>query len=374
MGRRALILRSNPVAPDSRVEKEAAALRGNGYDIKILAWDRRASHKTVEGHVNAFGHDVPAVLFGHAANFGDGFKSLSPFLMFQWDLFRWLIANKNEYDLIHACDFDTAFTASIANIFLRKKLIFDIFDYIGGQRESRLQKILCNLHTWIINRADATIICTEERKRQIGNAKPKRLCIIHNTPPRIDVTSGEGHSNQDTKIKVCYVGILQDYRLLKEIPEFFIRHPEFEFHIGGFGKYEEFYKDLALKYPNIRYYGALKYQDTLKLETESDIMLAIYDPTIENHVFAAPNKFYESLMIGKPVVMVKGTGMSNIVDQYKLGEIINYSLESFEKGLLCLAARRKEWPAISLKMKEVYNQYSWDEMKRRLIALYQELI
>ena len=34
-------------------------------------------------------------------------------------------------------------------------------------------------------------------------------------------------------------------------------------------------------------------------------MTAIYDPNISNHYYAAPNKFYEALMLGKPLIMVK---------------------------------------------------------------------
>lgn len=37
---RVCILRSNPVRPDSRVEKEAWSLAKAGYDVHILAWDR----------------------------------------------------------------------------------------------------------------------------------------------------------------------------------------------------------------------------------------------------------------------------------------------------------------------------------------------
>jgi len=35
-----VITRSNPVAPDPRVEKIARALQGKGYRVSIVAWDR----------------------------------------------------------------------------------------------------------------------------------------------------------------------------------------------------------------------------------------------------------------------------------------------------------------------------------------------
>jgi len=366
-----IIIRSNQVAPDSRVEKETSALAEYGYNVKILAWDRRSNHKKTEEYIEAFGQRIPIVRFGHKANFGDGLKSIKSYLGFQWSIFKWLIANRQQYDVIHACDFDTAFTSTIANLFLKKKFIFDIFDYIAGERQTIIQKTLCRLQNAIINRADVTIICTEERQKQIQPSIPKKLVVIHNTPPKSGLC--QQFRPPRNLIKICYVGILQDYRLLEEIPEFFIKHPEFEFHIGGFGKFESLYQDLSHKYPNIKYYGRLQYQDTLKLECECDIMLAIYDPAIENHIFAAPNKFYEALMLGKPLIMAKGTGMSQLIEQYQLGETIEYSVQGFEQGILRLVKQKDKWSDIHNKMNEVYASYSWNEMKHRLIDLYKDI-
>ena len=370
MNQSTIIIRSNQVAPDSRVEKEAAALVEQGHYVKILAWDRRSTHPESLEEISAFGYDIPIVRFGHKANFGEGLKSIGSYLGFQWSVFKWLVKNRREFDVIHACDFDTALTSTIANFFLKKKYIFDIFDYLGGERANLAQKILCAIQNFIINRSDATIICTEKRLAQIRPSSPKKLVVIHNTPPK----AGEKDAfiPPHNPVKICYVGILQDFRLLEELPEFFITHPEYEFHIGGFGKFESLYKDLSERYSNIKFYGSLQYQDTLQLEKDCDIMLAIYDPKIENHIFAAPNKFYEGLMLGKPLVMVHGTGMSEIVEKYRIGETIDYSVESFAQGISRLVARKNKWPEICSKMHDIYNDYSWDEMKQRLANLYAE--
>ena len=100
-------------------------------------------------------------------------------------------------------------------------------------------------------------------------------------------------------------------------------------------------------------------------------MLAIYDPSIDNHFYAAPNKFYESLMLGKPVIMVKNTGMSGVVSQNDIGVLIDYSKESFISGVNELIDRKSQWQVMKERMKKLYReQYSWDEMERRLLELY----
>ena len=131
---------------------------------------------------------------------------------------------------------------------------------------------------------------------------------------------------------------------------------------------------MAERFDNIYYYGRLSYDQTLSLENECDIMLAIYDPTIENYRFAAPNKFYESLMLGKPVIMARGTGMSEVVEDNAIGELIAYSKEGFMDGVNRLIARKDQWDSIGSKMKALYrDRYCWDEMERRLIQIYAQL-
>lgn len=367
-----VFLRSNAIRPDSRVEKEVACLVEAGYRVVILAWDRDSDHKPVKEVLTAFGVDIPIIRFGIKARFGAGLKTIRQFMLFQFALYRWLKKNRTRYDIIHACDFDTALTASWIQKRYKKKLVFDIFDFLAGEPKNFFQKLIKQTQIRLINRADATIICTEKRKKQIRDANPKKLCVIHNTPP---VVSFENNIVRNTdSIRVCYVGILQEYRLLEIIPQFFIENPKIEFHVGGFGKFEQMYSDLADKYPNIKFYGRIPYEETLKLERSCDIMLAIYDPALENHRFAAPNKFYESLNLAKPVIMVKGTGMSEVVSEYNIGETIDYSLDGFTTGMKQLISKREQWPAMAERMYKIYKeQFNWAEMKIRLLALYSSL-
>jgi glycosyltransferase involved in cell wall biosynthesis len=165
-------------------------------------------------------------------------------------------------------------------------------------------------------------------------------------------------------------------RFLQAYPEISAvgENNELELHVAGFGTLEAFFTEQAQTYDNIYFYGRLKYDHTLSLENECDIMLAIYDPTIDNHRFAAPNKFYESLLLGKPVIMVRGTGMSEVVGENGVGELIEFSKEGFIDGVNRLLKRKEEWPLIGDRMKEIYrDQYCWDEMERRLIQTYTEI-
>lgn len=376
--KRVILLRSNPVNPDPPVEKAALALLSAGYNVTIIGWDRDNNDELKKDVIQISDYEAEVIRFGIKAQFSGGIrKNLFPLCRFLKRLRSWLVKNRAAYDVIHAFDFDTGFIAARYAKKFGKKLVYHILDYYvdsHGLRKTILENPILTLENAVINYADATIICTEKRKEQIVGSTPKRLAVIHNTPSASRFKQCDIKTKQTGRIKIVYVGILQPARLLKEIAEAVSENNSFELHVGGFGSYEEYFKDMANRYDNIYYYGCLTYEQTLSLENECDIMLAIYDPTIENHRFAAPNKFYESLMLGKPVIMVRGTGMSEIVENNAVGELIEYSKEGFIDGVNRLMKRKDEWHSIGNRMKEIYrNQYCWDEMERRLIQIYTDL-
>ena len=364
------MLRSNPVNPDSRVEKECSSLANNGYDVMVLCWDRQSTHPIEEGMLA----DGKTRVFriGAKASFGEGFKNLRAYLSFQFKMRKWLKKHRNEFQAIHACDFDTAFFSyGIAKRY-KKKFIFDIFDFICGDGSTFFKRRVKNAQIKLINNADATIICTEDRRKQIIQANPKALYVIHNSPNGSIIDNcGESATKNEYDINVVYVGILSNNRLLLEEAEVFKKHPTWHFVVGGFGLHEEFFKETSAKYPNIEFIGKTDYKTTLLTEKSADVLLAIYDPSIENHIYAAPNKFYESLMLGKPVIMVENTGMAENVAKYNIGELIDYTSEGFEQAIINLIARKQEWPLISDKMKKLYStDYDWSIMEARLLDLY----
>ncbi|MGM0777904.1 MAG: glycosyltransferase family 4 protein [Bacillota bacterium] len=373
---RIVFMRSNPVSPDPRVEKEVGSLSKNFENIHVLAWDRSEKYPQKDQSLYVGKNSCQITRFGIPATYGGGFKTnLLPLISFQVKLFNWLYRNKNSYDVIHACDFDTALIGYICAKLFRKKVVYDMFDCVTSpfHGPKLVGSMVERIDTAIMNRVNALIICTEKRKKQITKSSPKKLAVIHNTPSMENMQQGKIPLKAN-KIKIVYVGVLSGGRFIEQLIDVVIKNPRYELHIGGFGLLENKIKQIADENENIIFYGKLPYEKTIALEHSCDIMTAIYNPEVSNHFFAAPNKFYEALMLGKPLIMVKNTGMSEIVEEYKIGEVIDYNVESLENAIASLVNRKDDWPEISRKMKQLYNKYySWDEMERRLVELYRNL-
>ena len=370
-----VLIRSNPVRPYPRLEKMAGCLLRRGYGVTVLAWDRESDYEPKEEELQLGDQRCKIVRIGLKGQFSGGIKkNLKGLIGFQRFIFNWLKVHSEEYDVVHAYDLDTGYTAQKAAKRFHKVFVYDIPDYYCDSHfyKGLLRKSVIFVENRVINKAFATIICTEERKKQIAGSRPKRLYVIHNTP---SVPMKYQDFSNGNKIKLVYVGIFGNGRFLKEICDFVSKHNGFEFHIGGYGaNMEAYFSSCAEQNENIIYYGKVPYQKTLEIEREADILPIIYNPYHNENVFAAPNKFYEALALGKPMVMAKGTGMSSVVEENDLGETIEYNVESFEKAIDRLIDRKSEWPAIGKREQELYkSKYSWTEMEKRIHKLYDEV-
>ena len=375
---RIILLRSTAVMPDPPVEKMASTLITLGHEVKILAWDRDNIYRERTSRKRLTNGEVDIIHFGIPAEYSGGLKNLKALALFELRILRWLMRHHNEYDAIHAFDFDTGFAAMPCCRIFRKKLIYHVLDYyIEGHILSckMLNPIIEFFEIRVINAADATIICTEKRKQQISKALPRKLYVIHNTPEAtIEPDNSFQLHGEHNKTKVAYVGVLSRMRLLKETVEAIAQMDSVEMHIGGFGEYEGWIQEAANRFGNIFFYGRLQYGQTLALERQCDIMVAVYDPSIRNHQYAAPNKFYESLMLGKPIIMAQNTGYDEVIRSKDLGILTEYSKDGIVHVIHDLVNRKSDWKTMGERAKRLYDEaYSWRIMQQRIEEIYRDL-
>lgn len=378
---RVVLIRSNPVKPYPRLEKTANALLKAGYSVKVLAWDRSADYKAREEILTLPNGEVPIVRAGIKGEFSAGFKkNLFPLLKFERFIYSWLSKHRNEYDVIHAYDFDTGFTAKHCAKRFKKPLIYDIPDYYADSHalgKGFIRDTVRRCENNVINSADGVLICTDKRKEQIAGTSPKRLVVLHNTPydKQCGTFDESEFSFSKDKLKLAYIGIFGRARFLDKIAEVVQSRDDCEFHIGGFGaSMERYFEELSAKDNRIKYYGRTSYDKTLYIEQNCDIICAMYDPKVPNHHYAAPNKFYEAMMLGKPIIMVKNTGMDEIVSRQNTGKVIDYTAESLDKALTELISERDKFDEMGKKARALYDeQFSWSVMEKRLLDLYKEI-
>ncbi len=371
---RIVYLRSNPINPDPRSEKEISAAIEYGHSVVALAWDRRVKKfGIIEETLKLPNGEIPIYRFNIKADFGQGLSNLKPLLKWQRELLKWLIKNRKSYDLIHACDFDTVLPALFMKIFYRKKFIYDIYDFYVDAFgvPNKLKPIVKSLDFYAIKKAEATIIVNESRIEQIKGSKPNKLVIIHNTPKEIQIEATNKIAKKPT---IFYGGILVGSRMILETINICKRHPEWNFVIAGFGNIEDKCKQAAESYENIIYLGKIPYSEIIANTKAADVVFACYDPNVPNHKYSSPNKLYEAMMCKKPIIVCKGTGIDKLVRKEKIGLVCDFDEKSLEDTFEKLLTNKSISNAMGEKARLLYDgKYSWDIMEKRLGELYLEI-
>lgn len=368
---RVLFCRSNPVDPDPRVEREAAALAASGYEVEILAWDRTGSLPEEDIREGIPVHRLPI-----RARFAQGLGNLWPLLRWLFGLTIWLIRQRGKVDLIHACDFDTVGPALLCKFLFGKGVIYDIFDFYADYLRATpgwMKRVIRRLDFLAIRWADAVILVDECRREQIKGSQPKRVVVIHNSPRDVYCQMAGKELDADKDLVLIYVGLLQVERGLLELLDVIARHPTWSLHLAGFGGDEPRIVERAQELENVSWYGRIDYRRALELTAGSDVSIATYDPGIPNHRYASPNKIYEAMMLAKPVVVARHTHMDRMVEEWDCGRVVTYGDPAdLEKALSELEGNPLLREELGANGRSAYeSHYSWSTMQSRLLALYE---
>lgn len=317
-----VLLRSTDGNPDSRLEKYINALEFARYSYLELCWDRKGKFEDT-GHI---------LYYKKKALYGSGWGNLKGILGFDFFLIKKLIKYRKKYSIIHACDFDTVLPAIIMKLFFRKKVIYDIFDWYVDSRElniSFIKYFVLLMETISLKISDITIICEKERKKQLC-VIPRELWVLPNIPNLGNCSFHRSKCNSEM-INISYVGVFAKHRGIEKILKVVMNNPlKYRLNIAGFGELESMVKSAAMNSSNIVYYGSVKYMDGLSIMSGSDIILAIYEKTIPNHIYAAPNKYYEGLCLGIPILTTIGTFVGAKTDAKSTGFSIGETYEEMD--------------------------------------------
>lgn len=375
------IVRSNPMAPDPRTKKEAITLSKNGFSVKVIAWDKEGNLKQFESEKFGKVYRIRTKILSNKNIKIKHFKGLINIALWNFSLLKFFVKHRNEYAVIHVLDFDSIIPAYLCKVFLHKKVIYDVADFYSDMLVNvspTLRKILRFIDLFIINRVDAVILPDEQRAKWIEGANPKSLTFIYNSVPGEILQYAENSADLGSvEHKITYIGLLAFERGLLPIINVVKKLSNWRLILGGFGGNEPEIRKICKDVKNIEVLGKMSYEEVIRLESVSDILFATYDPSIPNHRFSSPNKLFEAMAFGKPIIVARGTGVDKIVEKYNLGFVVDYGNEQqLEKVLKEVETwdkeKKKQFAEHSIK---IYNEnFSWEIMEKRLVDLYSNLL
>lgn len=321
-----ILFRSNNIF-DSRVNKYYNYYERAGIDYTIVGWDRKC-----EG-LQRKRYDFFRCRAGEAVG---GVRAMRNHI--RWMLFVYKYLKSHKYvTTVHACDLNSAFPAAVFKALHKNEatLIFDACDWFSSNfaHYRMLSKILKWMERYTCNRADELVICEPERKAQIQFKLKKEPLVMPNIPEIdmkeiTDVQAKYKFDNDNPTL--AYVGGFTNGRFLMELFNLAETEP-FNLLIAGSGvkEYEDRCNELNNR-ENVRFFGRVNMVDGLNMENAADVIFAMYCKINPNHVYAAPNKYYEAMMLGKPLITTKGTIPGDKVVRHGTGWAVEEDIEDLQ--------------------------------------------
>lgn len=317
----------NPFTNDSRVLKEALSLKHAGYEPFIVALHEQglAEQDTV--------HGIPV---SRIRLLSRGWPKVLPVQIFKY--FEWLwraFLRSRKADIVHCNDLPTLPAGAAARLLSRKRtrVVYDAheFEINDVANEPRWKiRVKSIMERFWIRHADATMTVSEsiadEYVRMYGIPKP---ALVLNCPPLAPLPEADLFRSTlgiaRASVIFLYQGGLAPGRGIESIIAAFKELSDNDRVVVfmGYGPMEGAIKQAAAQHSNIFYHPAVS-PDVLPAYTASaDFGLCLIENLCLSYYYCLPNKLFEYLMAGLPVLVSDLQELRRFICAHPVGQILS---------------------------------------------------
>lgn len=237
-----------------------------------------------------------------------------------------------DYDIIHFHDPELIPLGVFLKI-LGCKVIYDVHEDISQQVYSKkyIPNWLCNIVSAFCRYIELIAILNFDgfscATPFIGRRFPKRKTqIVQNFPIVNELTSPITGSYEKRKKQVCYIGVISEVRGIIEIIRAmeYVETPNVILALGGnFSPKALENKILGEKGWNFcKYYGFVDRKKIAEIFLQSRVGLVLFHPE-SNHINAQPNKFFEYMSSGLPIIASNFPLWKKIIEKIQCGLVVD---------------------------------------------------
>jgi glycosyltransferase involved in cell wall biosynthesis len=310
-----VVLRTNP--KDSSLARLLGVLTQE-YDTLALIWDRTADYRCPVTSSRLVVR--PSTRRGEYYRLSTVLTvaSLQP-----WFLVKTLRARPRA---VHAMDLDTGLVGLLAARLLRVPFVYQCLDPYAGSLPvgwpTVIGRVVNRIENAVISRSDLFVITDRKRLVQHGDARPRRVTELPNIPMRR--LSPQPWATGD--LTVGYVGSLVPHRSLDTIIDTVgeLADQGVRLVMGGFGPLEPELRSRAASCVNVNFLGWVPDDEVMATMGAFDVFVQIEDPGHPAYRWVSPNKLFESMALGRPIIVATGTLAAARIEESGHGITVAY--------------------------------------------------
>lgn len=312
---------------DSRMNKYVHALKAHGDHVSFIGWDR--------GQTQAPPSADDIHLYKKTATLGARWRNL--LALAGWNLFvvRTLFRLRRQISAVHAVDLDSALAAWFFCRLCRKPFVFDIYDHYADTRAigGPARAVFNGIERFLARHADLTLLADESRYEQHELSPAEHIMVVENVPAS-PLQAQPIDTQEPGPIRIGYLGVLEPrHRGLENLLEACAGQPGVTLHFGGYGPLSERIEAAARQHDNIVVHGPLSHEAGLNMLANMHCTVGFYHLSMPNHRYAAPNKYYEHLLLGRPLLSTRGTPPGTRVEQEQTGWALDETVDAIRDWL-----------------------------------------
>ncbi len=310
---------------DTRVSNLTASLEEQGNRVNVISFDwTTPDFETINGSTTVYKLDKKGSSLKYYFNF---LKLLSKSL------------SKTNADIFIAEDVYTLPLVSFYGKLKRKRVYYDcreLYPFLAGLRNKKItQTIIRAVERLFIKRVDMVLTVGEMDAQFIQQYyKITNVTVLRNLPrirvPDEDINLREKLSiPEDSKI-LLYQGVLLEGRGLAKTIKAIKNLDKVHFLILGEGvertNLENLAEELGIS-GRIHFMGTISQSELINYTVKADIGLSLIENISLSYYYALPNKLFEYIAAGVPVICSDMPQMKQIIDDYKVGKCISFETD-----------------------------------------------
>ena len=349
---------------DVRSAKICRSLTRLGHEVHFVGWDRRGTEReTVADSVRYHLMDYEVRL---------GRSTLWAQAKFGFFAARMLRAIRP--DAVYAVNEDNVLRAAFFRRLFYQHLVCDFYDSHADRFSESVWPIRWPMQAvnYLTKKTSDRLIVTDWlRWERLGRFKDKAL-IVQNVPEDPGDQLARGIPTGPTKI--LFTGAMGKNRGLRQLLQAIEECPEARIIAAGRPS-DAFAEQVFLQHKQVEYRGSVSPRRSLEFAAECDAIFAFYAPISTNQVYASPNKLFDAMCVGRPVILNSEVKISRWAADKSVGLLCPYDDVNGLRGILkSLQSRRDSMAEFSREARQRYlASHSWEIMENVLGELCDSL-